>query len=122
MSISFGTSRSPERKKPPFENVEFVPHAILSVPISYFSELGYSVIHSRDSLDEYDGTTFLSEAVHLPIAVRYYEGYPEKTSTVYLPFEIKEVPQISEIIRSLLEEFKLVESDIVWQRKDDPDL
>jgi hypothetical protein len=122
MSFGFGKSPFPAPRRPTFDDVEFVPQAILRVPMSYFSELGYEVVHSYDDLDEFDGTVIFSTGLKLPVAIRQYSGYPEGTSTIFLPYEIREVGEISDKILSLVEEFRLQQADIVWQRKDDPDL
>jgi hypothetical protein len=117
---TFGAPHRPRRTK--FEHVEFIPQAILGVPIGHFAELGYEITPSRDELDRFEGTTLFSEAVNLPVAVRYYAGYPEGTTTIYLPQDVKDVDRITKIIGSLLEEFKLQPRDVMWERKDDPEL
>jgi hypothetical protein len=57
----------------------------------------------------------------LPFTIKHYLGHLTDTFTVYLPPGIREVPEITEVIGSIIGELRL-ESDLIWQRADDPDL
>jgi hypothetical protein len=105
-----------------FDQLDFVPKATLRVPISYFSALGHEIIHSDDDLDEFDGAVLFSVSLRLPGAVRHSAGYPEGTSTIPLPYELQDVEVITKAMSSLPEECKLQTTDLIWQRRDNPDL
>jgi len=94
--------------------IELVPQAIVARPISYFEKsLGIRFIKNRDDLDEFDGAALLiNDKLHL--ALKHYPGY--------LPYEINELAQITEVIRFVADELHISSAWIVWQRSDDPDL
>lgn len=102
--------------------IELVPQAIVARPISYFEKsLGIRFIKNRDDLDEFDGAALLiNDKLHL--ALKHYPGYPNDTTTIYLPYEISDLAQITEVIRFVADELHISSAWIVWQRSDDPDL
>jgi len=102
-------------------DVEFIPQAILSVPMRYFSDrLGLKVEQLHDDLDDYDGAMF--SGASFPVAIRHYAGHPNDTVTLYLPREVQELDRITNIIHSLVEDFGLGEDDIQWERRRNPEL
>ncbi len=50
-------------------------------------------------------------------AIMRYKGHPRTTSTIYLPFEIADVPTISKMIAAITGELDLSQK-VVWQRED----
>jgi len=124
MSTSFRTSESlVSRSSETFDDVDFVPQAILRVGISYFSvERGFDVQRSADDLDEYEGVAFFDEALGKPVALRHYAGHPQDTVTIYLPYEVEDVGVITKTVHRLIDTFGLNDGDIVWERKDNPEL
>jgi hypothetical protein len=74
----------------------------------------------HDDFDDYIGAAFTLDG-KLPFTIKHYQGHPADTFTVYLPPGIREVPEITEAIRSIVGELRL-EQDLIWQRADDPEL
>jgi hypothetical protein len=90
------------------------------VGLELAKRLGSDVEKGNDDLDEFYGAAvWLDE---LPVVVMHYRGHPADTSTIYLPFEIKDVNEISSIISRVVAELNVREKSIVWQRKDNPEL
>ncbi len=104
--------------------IELVPQAIVARPISYFEKsLGISFVKDRDDLDEFEGAALLiNDKLHL--ALKHYPGYPADTTTIYLPYEINDLAQITEIIRLVADELHISSAwigfPLAWQRSDDP--
>jgi hypothetical protein len=124
MSMSFKSweSRSAASKNN-LDDVDFVPQAILSVPISYFSDrLGYTIARSTDDLDSYEGISFFDKEFDSPVAVRNYAGHPKDTVTIYLPYEFENIDVITKVVHRLVAKFDLSERDIFWERRTNPDL
>ena len=97
---------------------EFVPQAILAEEIYSLAERIHSKVEKgKDSLDFYMGTAGWLDG--LLFTVMHYRGHPPSTSTIYLPFEIHDVNEITKILSRLIAEFGLPKKKIIWQRKDD---
>ena len=102
--------------------IDFVPHAIVRRPASYFAEsLHMRLIHDADDLDEYEGILLVLNN-DMPFALRHYAGHPADTVTIYLPSEYKNVHQITNILNRITRELRIDRSDICWQRIDSPGL
>jgi hypothetical protein len=100
---------------------ELVPQAIIAEPVDALAKrVGSKLEKGQDDLDEYQGAAAWLDG--LPFAVMHYRGHPENLSTIYLPFDIREVDKITEIISRITAELKVPPSLIKWQRKDDPEL
>jgi hypothetical protein len=95
---------------------EFVPQAMIDEPIANLvKRSGLKTEEGLDGFDNYVGVAgWLDE---IPFTVMHYSGHPKNTSTLYLPFEIKDVAKITGIISRLALELKFDQS-ISWQRKD----
>jgi hypothetical protein len=52
----------------------------------------------------------------------HYTGHPKDTSTIYLPFNIRDVDEISALISRIVSELEISTKMITWQRKDNPEL
>jgi len=101
--------------------VDFVPQAVLNKPLGYFAtKLRASVETGLDDLDHYESISFNRNG--LLFAVRHYKGHPDNTVTIYLPSKFHEVEQITNIVSNILSELSVSGEDILWQRRDDPDL
>ena len=99
-----------------------MPQAIISKPTSYFeTSLGIKFEKDRDDFDDYDGAAIIIEG-YLQFALKHYVGYPSGTTTIYLPFEIGDVNQVTNAIRHVADELRIDKEWIIWQREDDPDL
>jgi hypothetical protein len=104
-----------------FSRFEFVPQAIVALPVNEIIEqFGWHGEKGHDDLDEYFGAAAWLEGV--PFTVMHYRGHPEDTSTIYLPFDIRETDKITHLISRIASEMKLPSTKITWQRKDNPEL
>ena len=100
---------------------EFVPQAVLKLPIKAFADaLRSQVVSDANDFDAYEGTAFTVDGV--PVTVMHYRGHPANTATVYLPYKYSKVDEITKVINLVLASFSLPRNAIIWQRKDDPDL
>jgi hypothetical protein len=101
---------------------EFVPQAIVALPVhEIVQDLGWDVEKGHDDLDEYFGAAALLDGVQ-PFTVMHYKGHPDYTSTIYLPFDIRDIGKITDLITRIASELKLPTQKITWQRKDKPEL
>jgi hypothetical protein len=103
------------------QKAEVVPQAIIAETIDVLAErLGFKVEKGDDDFDEYEGCgSFLAQA-NCSFALMHYKGHPPGTTTLYLPFEIEDVDQITAIVAQIATELD-VHSKLLWQRKDGPD-
>jgi hypothetical protein len=100
---------------------EFVPQAIIAEAVSDFARrFGSDVEAGKDDFDEYEGVAAWLD--DLPFTVMHYRGHPKNTSTIYLPFDIHDVKEITDMICRIALELKLPPNLIKWQRKDTPEL
>lgn len=104
-----------------FDEVELVPQAILSLPITYFANRYGEFQTNEDDFDTYEGADFAIDSV-IKFSLRRYRGYPDDTTTIYLPHEMSSVTDISKIIILILHEMELPMKSIKWQRPDNPEL
>lgn len=103
---------------------EFIPQAVIKRPIELLARrLDTSVVYATDDLDDFAGfsATYDNQS-SLPLAFKHYRGYPKDTTTIYLPPHIVDVEVITRLIAEILKDLRLEQSDLDWQRKDDPDL
>jgi len=106
-------------------SVEVVPQAIVGRDVQDLFGDRFKAIEDKDDLDAFRGASFKMSAGHrrdIQIAVRHYPGYPEGTSTIYIDREIRDVTEISVLVRQILSEFNLSEHDLKWERADEPGL
>jgi hypothetical protein len=97
---------------------DFVPQALIAFPVWELAKrFGAEIEKGDDDLDYYIGAGAILDD-EIPFTVMYYMGHPENTSTIYLPFELKNVEYITKIIGSIAMELKLPKTSIKWQRKD----
>jgi len=105
----------------PVNAIDFIPHAIFGVPISYFSKnYGLKIESSHDDLDAYEGTYYIEG--ELPVAIRTYAGHPKNTVTLYLPSTLQSVEKISVLVRDVAKHFGIDDSALQWERAQDPAL
>lgn len=101
--------------------VQLVPQAILSEDISELARRAqFELVSSYDDLDEFEGAGF--QLANVPFAIMHYRGHPEHTSTLYLPFEIKDVDAITRWIERIVRAMRIPSRSVQWQRKDTPEL
>jgi len=109
----------PIRNLPP---ADFIPQAIFGRPASYFANTRRIIfIDDWDDFDRYEGAAFSLNG-QLPFALKHYRGHPTDTLTLYLPSDIRDVEQITQIISAIMKELELGRDILVWQRADDPNL
>ena len=102
-------------------SVEVTPQAIINLPISKVLGKFADVQEGNDDLDFYQGASFKLDS-HLEIAVRHYRGYPDNTATISIDRRIKNVEEITVLVRKILKEFDIKEEALRWERALDPDL
>jgi len=94
-------------------NVDFVPQAILSHPITFFSQrLGFKFDADVDDLDEYQSAFFRLEN-NFPFALIHYRGNPGNTTTIYFERGIKR-EDVVQIVRQIAANLDLPPTDVVW--------
>ncbi len=102
------------RATQPIDNVDMVPHAIFGRPIQYFT-LDYREAH--DDLDVFKFAAFvLNNDCHF--SLRHYRGHPKQTVTVYLEYQLTELPELESIIDAIIKGFKMPETAVRWRRGD----
>lgn len=111
----------PLEKIPP--KLDLTSQAILSRPIwEIAKKLGFELEKGEDDFDSYVGFGVFQEDWRLFFAVMRYRGYPEQTSTIYLPYQAQDTKEISKIVHFLVKEMSLSDKDIEWERQHDPAL
>lgn len=102
--------------------IDLVAQAIVKKPLKYFSD-NFNICFLRiyDVLDWYEGAV-LDLSDQIEYALRRYNGHPEDTTTIYLPFELKNAEKITEKVLEILKIYNLTELDLEWQRKNGPEL
>lgn len=96
---------------------EFVPQAIVAVPVyELVKRYGGEIEKGTDDFDSYEGSGASLQG--MPFTVMHYRGHPEHTSTIYLPFEIQDVKQITAAIGKITSALD-IENKIKWQRLDE---
>jgi hypothetical protein len=105
------------------KKMDFIPHAVLSVPISYLAKLmDTQTERGEDDLDQYIGLGAQSEEFG-PFAIMHYRGYPKDTSTIYLPREFPDdVEKVTQAVHWIVRQLNLKPQVVSWERKDNPDL
>lgn len=102
---------------------EMIPQAIIGQPTSYFEhERNVRFKTARDELDEHLVAVFRIDAQGLVFALMHYPGYPDDTTTVYLPARIRTVDTITYLIGVIANELKIPRDWITWERAKNPDL
>ena len=104
-----------------FGSIEWIPQAIINRPVSYFeNHFGFRFAAGSDDLDEYQEVILSLDG--LPVALMHYRGYPEDTTTVYLPFGFRDVARILQVIGAIAKELALPPDAVSWERSDNPNL
>lgn len=104
---------------------DLVPQATIGRAPSFFArERNIDFIRSRDDFDDYLGADLLIKSDNLQqavaVALRRYAGYPENTTTLYLPFDIEDISVISGIVSAVMFELRIPGEWLEWQRENDP--
>jgi hypothetical protein len=100
----------------------FLPHAIIGRAIDQLSRtMNAKTETGHDEFDEYEGVAFALDD-GLPFTLKHYKGHPVGTVTVYLPHQIHEVSEITDIIASIMRDLGLGPDALLWQRADNPEL
>ena len=102
-------------------SVDVVPQAIINMPIKTVVGGRADVRRDADDLDYFEGASFKLNN-KLEIAVRHYDGHEKNTTTLYIDRRERNVEQITRLIRLILQEFKIPEAALQWERRLDPNL
>src|ERR1041385_5247685 len=95
-----------------------VPQAVLKRPIrEVANQFDTTVVRGHDDLDSFEGVAILIND-KIPVALKHYRGYPDKTVTVYLPATVHRLKRIEKLLARILLELRLSHDEIVWQRSD----
>jgi hypothetical protein len=101
---------------------ELIPQAIINRPTSHFaSQFKIPFTSGHD-----DFAFFEAAAVQLNddivFELKRYVGYPENTTTIYLPYNIRDIEYVSRLIGIIADELHIPMNWISWQRRDNPEL
>ena len=91
---------------------DVVPQAIFWRPLQYFTTL---IRQGEDDLDSFDAASFIignRERYDL----RRYRGHPAFTVTLYLPFKMENLKDITLIISHVVEEMAVPPQALAWRR------
>jgi hypothetical protein len=100
---------------------EFIPQAIIDRPLSYFVErFNLPITKGEDDLDTFESAAL--EVNGLVFELKRYAGYPENSTTIYLPYHINKIEEISQLVGVIAGELNVPNQWIVWQRRDNPEL
>jgi hypothetical protein len=102
-------------------SVDVVPQAIINMPVRSVIGSRADVRRDADDLDYFDGASFKLNRT-IEIAVRHYDGHPKNTTTLYIDRRERDIERITRLIRLILEEFKVPEKALQWERRNNPDL
>lgn len=102
------------------EGHELVPQAIIDRPTSHFTQrLNIPFTRGEDDFDTYEAAA-LELNGDIVFELKRYSGYPENSTTVYLPYDIDNVEQITRLIAIIADELHIPQTWISWQRRDNP--
>jgi len=102
--------------------MDLVPQAILNKPVSFFADhWNIHFLQQSENLDVCQ-TAALRLNNETVFALKHYRGYPEDTTTIYLPREVSNVNEITSLIGAIVHALDLSGAVIRWQRADDPNL
>jgi hypothetical protein len=102
-------------------SVEVIPQAIINRSVLEVIGQYSDVVKDKDDFDVFEGASFKLDS-NLEIAVRHYQGYPENTATIYIDQKVRDVGEISVLIRKILREFGLTDAVLSWERAENPEL
>jgi hypothetical protein len=101
---------------------DMLPQAVLRMPVSDLArQLGEPLCEGADDLDLYQGIALQLDN-EAQFALKTYRGHPPDTTTVYLSSQIFGLEAITRLIARIADELHLSNSDVLWQRKDNPEL
>ncbi|MBV9152569.1 MAG: hypothetical protein JO204_12415 [Alphaproteobacteria bacterium] len=103
--------------------MEFVPQAIVKQPLSYFADkLQLRVARGHDDLDVYDAAAVQLDEKLIVELKHYHNSYPPGTTTIYFPFEIRDIALITNLLVYVSNQLGIESDWIAWQRADNPEL
>ena len=98
--------------------VDFVPQAIVGDGIFELAKrFNFELTKGHDDLDEFYGAAFMLDDF-IPFALMHYHGHEKDTSTIYLPYDVDSIDEISKFLKQIISEFKLSDR-LVWQRSNE---
>jgi hypothetical protein len=103
------------------EGNELIPQAVVRRDVDKLArDLHVTVAEGVDDFDSYRGLAFKID--DMPFVVLHYQGHPEGTATIYLPYDIRSIPVITQRVGRITRSLGIRHRELVWQRKNDPDL
>jgi hypothetical protein len=100
---------------------ELIPQAVVRRDVDKLAQdLHVTVAEGVDDFDSYRGLAFKID--DMPFVVLHYQGHPEGTATIYLPYDIRSIPVITQRVSRITRSLGIRPRELVWQRKNDPDL
>ena len=103
------------------EGNELIPQAVVRRDVDKLAQdLHVTVAAGVDDFDSYRGLAFKID--DMPFVVLHYQGHPEGTATIYLPYDIRSIPVITQRVGTITRSLGIRPRELVWQRKNDPDL
>ena len=94
---------------------DVIPQAIIWRPLRYFTLI---VRDGQDDLDRFKAASF-AIGNDIRFDLRAYRGLPELTVTLYLPEEVSDEKQITEIIDVVIREMVIPLTAVAWRRGQD---
>jgi hypothetical protein len=99
-----------------FGKIEWVPHAIIGKPVSYFEKrLGLKFIEDYDNLDYFEGTLPTRIGTRSYV-LRHYRGFPSDAVGVYLPYDLTDETEICRLVDRIVVKLEVPNSAISWRR------
>jgi hypothetical protein len=96
--------------------IAWVPQATIKIPQGVLEkDYGLHFSEGWDDLDVYRGTDVLQVNGH-PYVLRHYRGDPVNQVGVYLPFEVSDLNEITEIVNAVLKQLRVSPNSVTWQR------
>ncbi len=96
--------------------ITWIPQANIKLPIPVLEQsCGIHFSEGWDDLDIYQGTDPRSVNGHFYI-LRHYRGDPADEVGVYLPFEVNNLNEITDVVSAVLKQLRVSPNAVTWQR------
>ena len=99
----------------------FIPQAVLNKTPSFFeAERRITFTSSYDNLD-YFKAALLAVGSGTRFLLKQYRGARPSTTTIYLSPENQGIEYITRTVHEIVSSLDLTDSDVLWERKDNPE-
>jgi hypothetical protein len=103
-------------RKTDASTITWVPQATIKVPVEVLEkDYGLHFSEGWDDLDIYLGTDLL-HVNGQPYVLRHYRGEPLNEVGLYLPFEVRDVNEITKVVSAVLKQLRVSPNTVTWQR------